>query len=250
METLLITQARFGSSRFPGKVMEKINGDELLKIHIKRVEKSKLISSFVVATTLEDQDDVIFNSVKSWGYNSYRGSEEDVLDRFYQTAKKHLPKWVIRVTSDCPLIDPKLIDEVIKHAIENDVDYCSNILVENYPDGQDIEVFKFSALEKAWKESTKKSDREHVTLYIRDNCDFNQGNIFKSSNYPCKANFSKVRMTVDEKADYKVIKILIDALGKEKTWEEYTSYILENDLSQINGEIIRNEGLLKSLKKD
>ena len=97
----------------------------------------------------------------------FRGDEDDVLDRFYQGAKIHNPDYVVRLTSDCPLIDPVLIDEIIEAAISSDVDYCSNTLIESYPDGQDIEVFTFSALKKAWKESVLKSEREHVTPYMK-----------------------------------------------------------------------------------
>jgi spore coat polysaccharide biosynthesis protein SpsF (cytidylyltransferase family) len=172
------------------------------------------------------------------------------LDRFYQAAKDINPEWVVRVTSDCPLIDPSIIDAVIALAKVNDVDYCSNTLVEHFPDGQDVEVFKFSALQKAWQEAKLKSDREHVTPYIRRNTNFNDGNLFSAVNFPCYANFSAVRMTVDEPNDLELINQLVNTLGINKTWITYTNHILSNKLYNINKDIIRNEGFLKSLNND
>ncbi len=250
LNTVLITQARLGSTRLPGKVLKKINGESLLKIHLSRLSSCKRVSEIIVATTLNNKDSIIFDKAIKWGFSSTRGSESDVLDRFYQTVKSKNVNWIVRVTSDCPLIDPDLIDDIIDFAIKKNVDYCANILIENFPDGQDIEVFKFSALEKAWKNAKLLSEREHVTPYIRNNSDFNSGNLFTALNYSCENDFSKIRMTVDEVKDFELIKILIDKLGTKKSWQEYTDYIIYNNLFEINGDIIRNEGLLKSLKKD
>lgn len=250
IKTILISQARLGSTRLPGKVFKEIKGESLLEIHLKRLKKCSTISKIIVATTTVEADDLIYNKVKQWGYDSYRGCESDVLDRFYQSVKNEKPDWIVRVTSDCPLIDPNLVDEVVSFVQKNDKDYGSNVLIENFPDGQDIEVFKFSALEKAWKEAKLLSEREHVTPYIRNNSDFNGGHLFSSVNYACNSDFSNIRMTVDEKRDFDLIEILINELGTDRSWIEYTNYIIENDLIKVNNQIIRNEGLLKSLKKD
>lgn len=250
VKTILITQARYGSTRFPGKILKEINFESLLEIHLKRLNKCKNISKIIVATTDKPEDKVIYDYAIGRGFNSFRGSESDVLDRFYQAVKNEKPDWIVRVTSDCPLIDPILVDKLIKFTHNNNRDYCSNTLVENYPDGQDIEVFKFSALELAWENANLSSDREHVTPYIRNNSDFKGANIFKALNYPCASNYSKIRMTVDEPRDFDLIKILINDLGANKTWLEYTNHIIKNDLNKINDSIIRNEGLLKSLKND
>jgi spore coat polysaccharide biosynthesis protein SpsF len=184
------------------------------------------------------------------GVTSYKGSVEDVLDRFYQAAKNINPEWVVRVTSDCPLIDPLIIDAAIALAKVNDVDYCSNTLIEHFPDGQDVEVFKFSALQKAWEEAELKSEREHVTTYIRKNINFNGGTLFSAVSFPCYANFSDMRMTVDEPNDFELIQRLINDLGANETWLTYTKHIINNNLYKINEDIIRNEGFLKSLKND
>lgn len=246
----IITQARVGSTRFPQKVLQKINGDTMLGLHIKRLQKSHLADSIIVATTLEVQADQIVKIVNQMGVKVFQGSTDDVLDRYYNAALLDKPDYVVRVTSDCPLIDAKLIDKVIQKALDNNLDYCANILKQEYPDGQDIEVFKFSALEKAWNESKLKSDREHVTPYIRRNSSFYNIDMFQSSNFDAPDNFNDIRMTVDEKIDLETIRILVSALGAEKAWKDYTKYIIENHSEFSNQKIIRNEGFNKSLLND
>ena len=248
--TILISQARTGSTRLPGKVLKEINEKSLLQIHLDRLKKCKLVSEIIVATTTNSEDDILFNLVFTWGYNASRGSETDVLDRFYKTVKDKKADWIVRVTSDCPLIDPELVDKVIDFVQTNNKDYGSNTLIENFPDGQDIEVIKFSALEIAWRNAKLSSEREHVTPFIRNNSDFKGGHLFSAINYPCDFDFSKIRMTVDESKDFELIKKLINDLGIDKTWLEYTNHIIQNNLTEINDSIIRNEGLLKSLKND
>jgi spore coat polysaccharide biosynthesis protein SpsF len=250
VKTILITQARSGSTRLPGKILKEINFESLLEIHLKRLNKCKNVSKIIVATTDKPEDKVIYDYAIDRGFNSFRGSESDVLDRFYQAVRNEKSDWIVRVTSDCPLIDPFLVDKLINFAHNNNRDYCSNTLIENYPDGQDIEVFKFSALELAWKNANLSSDREHVTPYIRNNSDFKGASLFTALNYPCDSNYSMIRMTVDESRDFDLIKVLINDLGTDKTWLEYTNHIIENDLNKINNLIIRNEGLLKSMKND
>lgn len=250
IKTVLITQARTGSTRLPGKILLKIEGQELLKIHLDRLKNCSNIDKIIVATTVDPADDKVQDLATDWGYDVFRGSVDDVLDRFYQAVKDIRPEWVIRTTSDCPLIDPKLVDAIIELAQVNGVDYASNVLEERFPDGQDIEVFKFSALEMAWKDSKLKSDREHVTPYIRANSTYKGGSLFTSVNFPCFEDFSAIRMTVDEPRDFDLIIKLIADLGTGKSWISYTNHILANNLGQINSNIIRNEGFLKSLKND
>jgi spore coat polysaccharide biosynthesis protein SpsF (cytidylyltransferase family) len=177
----------------------------------------------------------------------YRGSVNDVLDRFYQAAKPYHPEWVVRLTSDCPLMDAALIDEIVSKAIELDVDYCSNTLDPTYPDGIDIELMKFSALEKAWKEATSNSDREHVTPYIHQNSTFFHKTLFRSYNYSNEKNYGGVRLTVDEPKDFEVIRTLIDKLGTDKDWKTYADrYMADEEIARLNQHIQRNEGYLKS----
>ncbi len=249
---MLITQARKGSTRLPGKVLKKVNGKELLRIHLDRLSTAKLVDKIVVATTIESADKEIYELVKNWGFPVFRGSENDVLDRFYQSVNQleYKPTWIVRVTSDCPLIDPELVDDVIKFAQKNELDYAANVLIGSFPDGQDVEVFKFSALKKAWEQAVLKSDKEHVTPFIRNNSDFNGGTLFKAKDFTCKKDFSKIRMTVDEAQDFVLIEKLINELGTDENWLTYSKYIIDNNLFEINGDIIRNEGYLKSLKND
>ena len=250
MKVVLITQARFGSSRLPGKVLKEINGKSLLEIHLDRLKKCSSISKIIVATTVKEADEIIYDNAVAWGFQASRGSESDVLDRFYQALDKENADWVVRVTSDCPLLDPNLVDEIVTFAVANNYDYVSNGLVEHYPDGQDVEVFKFAALETAWRNAKLNSEREHVTPYIRSNADGKGLNLFNTCNYPCKDNYSHIRMTVDEPVDFDVIEHLIQKLGTDKSWHEYTQYMIEHDLTKLNEGIIRNQGFIESLKKD
>ncbi len=247
LKTILITQARTGSTRLPGKVLKTIQGKTLLQIHLERLKNCKRVSDIIVATTTSPADQFIYDKAIEWGYKSYKGSENDVLDRYYQAAKPFQPEWVVRVTSDCPLLDPKLVDEVISYTQTNKVDYGTNVIKELFPDGQDVEVFTFASLERAWHEAKETFNREHVTPYIRNNSDLLGGKLFTSINYLCDADFSKIRMTVDEPKDFELIERLVNDLGTDRTWKEYTLHILDNDLSSVNGGIIRNEALVKYL---
>ncbi len=250
IKTVLITQARSGSTRFPGKILKEIGGKSLLQIHLNRLKECQTISKIIVATTSKPEDEIIYNMAIKWGFDASRGAELDVLDRFYKAVKNEKPHWVVRVTSDCPLIDSKLVDNIISFVQQKNVDYGSNTLVEKFPDGQDVEVFKFSALETAWKNAKLQSEREHVTPYIRNNSDFNGGIIFRAINYPYEFDYSKIRMTVDEIRDFELIEKLIENLGVDETWLKYTNYIIDNDLGKINNSITRNEGFKISLKND
>jgi spore coat polysaccharide biosynthesis protein SpsF len=250
VKTVLVTQARMGSTRLPGKVLMEVNKTPLLKIHLDRLSESKNVDKILVATTDNSEDNIIEKLVTEWGYEVFRGSENDVLDRFYHAVKNLNPDWVVRVTSDCPLIDPMLVDSVIEITQTNLKDYGSNVIDETFPDGQDVEVFKFSALETAWKNAIKDSERAHVTPFIRNSSDLNGGDIYSAISIKNDIDYSKIRITVDEKRDFELIHIIICALGFKKSWQEYVDFILLNNLTEINGNINRNEGYLKSFKND
>lgn len=247
---LLVTQARIGSTRFPNKVTLELAHTTLLGLHLERVKNSKLVTDFCVATTNENGVEVIIDIAQKSGVNTYQGSLNDVLDRFYQAAKLFMPDYVVRVTSDCPLLDSELIDHVVKLLIESEADYAANILVEEFPDGQDVEVFSFRSLEKAWKEAKLPSEREHVTPFIRNNSDIKGGNLFKAVHYQAPNNYNHIRMTVDEPKDLDTIKLLVSKLGAEASWLEYTDYIINNINEFTNQDIVRNEGYLKSINND
>jgi spore coat polysaccharide biosynthesis protein SpsF len=250
MKTILITQARMGSTRLPGKVLKVVNEQTLLEIHLNRLRQCRNVNEIIVATTLADADEIIEKLAQSLNFKVYRGSENDVLDRYYNAVLPYQAEWVVRVTSDCPLLDPALVDDVIKIAIEKNVDYCSNTIDPHFPDGQDIEVFKFSALERAWKEAKLISEREHVTPYIWGNTDLKGGRMFTGFSYIIPENYGHLRMTVDEPNDFKVVEQLIQKLGNNKTWLDYTKFIINDELSALNNQYSRNEGYQKSVNKD
>jgi spore coat polysaccharide biosynthesis protein SpsF len=251
MRIIAVTQARLGSTRLPGKVMKKIGDSTLLELHIQRILKSKRIDQLVVATTTNPEDSVITEIANKCNVPFYCGSVDDVLDRFYQSLKGLKPDYVVRLTSDCPLIDADLIDKVIDYAMKQKLDYCSNTFESKYPDGQDIEVFKYSALERAWQEAKLLSEREHVTPYIWKNSTYKEGSLFTSNNFCEEYEYGHLRMTVDEKADFDVISRIIEKLGKEKTWLEYAQYLDQNnEIKKVNQDIERNEGYTKSVTKE
>jgi spore coat polysaccharide biosynthesis protein SpsF len=246
VKVVAITQARCGSTRLPNKVLKKINGKTLLEIHLHRIQKSKKIHKLIVATTINCADDAIVAICNKLNVSYYRGDEMDVLDRFYQSLLGQNVSYVVRLTADCPLIDPVLIDEVIDYTISKDLDYCSNTLVENFPDGQDIEVIKFHAFKEAWKNADKSYQREHVTPYIRENSTFAGGTRFKSDNFETVKKYGDVRMTVDEQKDFDVISLLIEKLGTEKKWIDYADfYQSDKQIQSLNSDIKRNEGYKK-----
>lgn len=162
-----IIQARMGSTRFPGKVLKEILGKSILWHLISRIEKAKLINEIVIATTKNEIDRPILKFAEENGIKSYAGSEEDVLDRYYQAAKKFSADPIVRITADCPLMDPEVIDSVVQFYLDNKYDYVANTLEPiTFPDGMDVEVFSFKNLEKIWKEAILPSQREHVTFYF------------------------------------------------------------------------------------
>jgi spore coat polysaccharide biosynthesis protein SpsF (cytidylyltransferase family) len=181
------------------------------------------------------------------GLKSYQGSENDVLDRFYRALQNSSADYVVRVTSDCPLIDATLIDKVIQHTLDHDLDYCSNTLEPTYPDGQDVEVVKFSVLEKAWREATSVSEREHVTPYIWKNSSYKNGLLFRSDNFQEGFAYGHLRMTVDEPKDFDVVSKIISALGFDRGWRDYAEYLEKNSaIKALNNTIARNEGYNES----
>ena len=251
MNIIAITQARFGSSRLQGKVLKKISGATILSIHLKRVMQSKLINKLIVATTEEPESIEICSVATSCGASFFVGSMNDVLDRFYQAVKNEQADYVVRITSDCPLVDPSLIDEIIQYTMDHQLDYCTNAQSETYPDGMDVEVFTFNSLEAAWKEAKIKSEREHVTPYIWKNSTIKNGMLFNAEHYSYIKDYSKIRLTIDEEADFILMEKLINKLGTHLSWLEYTEYIIQHpDMLAINADIIRNEGYLKSIKND
>lgn len=246
---IAIIQARVGSTRLPNKVLLDLEGKTVLEHVINRVSKSKLVSETAVATTVLEEDLKIVNLCSGKGVRVYCGSEDDVLDRFYEAARLFGADHIVRVTADCPLIDYKVIDDVLSLHLNNKSEYTSNIIEETFPDGEDIEVLTFEVLKRIWQDAKLSSEREHVTPYIRK-----RPGIFKLSNLACGKDLSEKRWTLDEERDYNFIKIIYNALYKKNKFfgiKEILEFLKAHpEYEKINSRIGRNEGYLKSVKND
>ena len=250
--TLLIIQARMASRRLPNKVMLKIFNKPILWHVVNRVKKSKYVDKIVIATSSNIKDNSIRNFCTDNQIECFSGSENDVLDRFYKLInfyELHPNDNIVRITADCPLIDPVIIDKVISHHISHNFDYTSNTVQPTFPDGLDCEIIKVSVLKKIWSIAKLNSEREHVTLFIRNHFkDFNIGS------YENFKNLSNLRWTLDEKEDFLFISRVFQLLYKPNDIF-YTDEILfmlkaNPHLSNINSKFIRNEGLTKSILDD
>ena len=210
---LCLVQARMGSSRLPGKVMTTINGKPMIGIMMESLRRSKIINKSLVATSRNTKDNVLVNYLKKNKISYYRGSEDDVLGRFYHAAKKGKADLVIRITADCPLIDPEIVDKVIERTITHDLDYCSNVEIRTFPRGYDVEVLTFDVLSKIHKKTKDSDDREHVTLYIN-----RHPNLFKIENVQAPKNMQhpEWRVCVDTKEDLRLIKEIFRYYKKKK----------------------------------
>ena len=203
MNIVAIVQARQGSIRFPNKVLQKINNKSLIEILLKRLSRSKNLNKIIIATSSKNKNKELCKLVNDLGFDVYNGNESDVLKRYYDASKKSQADIIVRITADCPLIDPKLLDEIIKLFLKNDYDYISNTIVPTFPDGMDIEIMTCQAIKKAYRKSKKQFDREHVTPFIKKNKDF------KTHNYVNKNDLSHFRLTVDYPEDLVLIKRLV-----------------------------------------
>lgn len=211
MNVVCIVQARVGSTRLPAKVLKKICGKTVLEHDINRLSDVKNINKIVIATTTLENDDLIVEEASRIGVACFRGSEEDVLSRYYHAAKEHNADVVVRVTSDCPLIDSKVTQDIIEFFLLNldKYDYVSNTIDRTYPRGLDTEVFSFKSLEKAFSEAVQLRDREHVTPYIWSN-----KQLFRNYQYKNNNDYSNLRWTLDTEEDLTLIKDIYNYLYK------------------------------------
>ncbi|MBI5190041.1 MAG: glycosyltransferase family protein [Nitrospirae bacterium] len=249
MTVTAIIQARLGSTRLPGKTLIELEGVPLLGHLISRVRACRNVDGIVIATTVKQRDDRLEEYAKGLGIGCFRGDEDDVLDRFYGAAKEFGIATIVRVTPDCPMLDPDIVDMVVEEFLKSGADYATNTLPPTYPDGMDVEVLSFSALETAWKESSLRSEREHVTPYIR-----NHPEHFTLVNVAGKEDLSRLRLTVDEQLDLDMAKEIFRRLypGNRLFGLAEVLALLECEpgLLEINQMIGRNEGYAKSLKED
>ena len=247
--TLAILQARTSSTRLPGKVLKQILGRPMLALQLERNLRSKNIDKLVVATSDRPDDQPIADLCEEIGVECFRGSLNDVLDRYYQAALKSKADHIVRLTGDCPVADPVVIDRVIEFYHSGDYDYVSNIFEPTFPHGLDVEVFRFEALKTAWQEATLPAQREHVAPFI-----WRQPDRFKLANFKHTENLSHHRWTVDEPEDFELITAIYEGLyptNPEFDMEAIVSFLNDHpDLQNINRGFHRNTGLLESLKAD
>lgn len=246
---LAILQARVSSSRLPGKVLRPILGKAMLALQIERILRAKYIDKLIIATSNEPTDDALAQLSKEVGVECFRGSLNDVLDRFYQVANQYQPEHVVRLTGDCPLIDHAVIDKVIQFHLEGQYDYSSNTIKPTYPNGLDVEICRWPILKQTWEEAKLPSEREHVTLYIHHHAE-----LFKLGSVENNTDLSKLRWTVDEPEDFMLVNDIYEYLypnNPQFTTRDILEYYSSNEMLQtINNHYQRNEGLAKSLVQD
>ena len=243
-----IIQARIGSTRLPAKVMLKLDkNNTVLNYVLTQVKSSKLCEKIIIATTTLDEDNQIINHVKNLNIDIFKGDSNDVLDRFFKCAKFFSLDIIIRITSDNPLIDPTLVDNLIKKFNSISCDYLTNSYVRTFPYGTEVEIFSCKALEKAWENAKKPSEREHVTPYFYNNPDQ-----FKIFNVENSTNISNLRWTIDRKNDLTLVKSIIYKIKKRPILmtDILRLFSIEPKLFEINKNQLQNEGYQKSLNED
>jgi spore coat polysaccharide biosynthesis protein SpsF (cytidylyltransferase family) len=249
MKVVAIVQARMGSERLPGKVLADVAGQPLLQRVIERVSSVAAIDSVVVATTTESQDDSLVEWCRDQSIQVFRGSKDDVLDRFWRCADQHDADIIVRITADDPLKDPEVISKAIEMMMStSEIDYVSNTLRPSYPEGLDVEVFRFSALNIAAKKATLLSDREHVTPFIWKNPD-----LFVLRDFYMQPDLNHWRWTVDKPKDLEFVRKIFEEFAANPLvgYREVISFLKENPkLLEINAGTRRNEGYLKSIAED
>jgi spore coat polysaccharide biosynthesis protein SpsF len=209
LNNVAIVQARYGSNRLPGKILKEISGKPMLWHVVNRLSFSKLINKIIIATTNIPNDNITEKFCIDNKIDFYRGSDDDVLSRYYEAAKRFNADIVIRITSDCPLIDPLIIDKMLVSflTVSSNCDYMSNVIERTFPRGLDTEIFTFNALEKAINEAATPFEKEHVTPFI-----YNHTDLFKTRNYSNNKDYSFHRWTVDTEEDFRLIEVIYKEL--------------------------------------
>ena len=247
-----IIQARMNSTRLPGKVLKEICGQPMLYYMLKRVSEARQLDQVFLATSIEPGDNAIADFCRSLGVHCFRGQLDDVLDRYYQAAKLVKSDHIIRLTADCPIIDPRVIDSMIDIYKNGRFDYVANTCPPEgitYPEGMDVEIFSFQALEKAWKETDKPSDREHVTFYFWQNPDF-----FSIFRHDLSENLANYRLTVDYPEDFEVISAILNHFLPDNlifSMEQIVHYLNQNPhIKSKNENIEAFSGWQSAFEKD
>jgi spore coat polysaccharide biosynthesis protein SpsF (cytidylyltransferase family) len=243
-----VLQARASSKRLPGKVLRPILGRPMLAHQIMRIRRCETFERLVLATSEEAADDPVAGIAKQTGIACYRGSLDDVLDRFYRAAAPYAPQHVVRLTGDCPLADWNVIDRVVRFTLEGGYDYGTNTLKPTWPDGLDVEVAAFAALETAWREATNPLDREHVTPFI-----YRQTGRFRLGNLLNDTDLAGLRWTVDNPEDFEFVTRVYEALYPQKpdfsTPDILALLARHPEIGRLNDHIPRNAGYYEALLK-
>ena len=237
-----------GSNRLPGKVMELLDEkNPSLYYTVSQIRNVKKLDKIIVATTNTKEDDIIFDFTKKMNIECFRGNEDDVLDRYYQCAKEYDLDIIIRITADCPLIDPQIVNKALNEFEIGKIDYIQNLDPRTFPDGMDIEIFTFNILKEAWKNADLSSEREHVTPYFRNN-----EKKFNIKNFSHDKDLSHYRWTLDYHEDLELIKIIVnDIIQRPILMKDVLSLFEKNPkLFEINKKYDANEGYKLSLEKD
>lgn len=247
MKTVAIIQARMTSTRLPGKIMAEVTGYPLIYHVVNRAQQAETLDLVAIATSNGQADDVVAQFCLEVNISCFRGSEDDVLDRYYQAARYFEADTVVRLTADCPLLDPEVIDRVVQKFKSGQFDYVSNTLECTYPDGLDTEVFRHNVLKQAWGEARLKSEREHVTSYI-----YNHPEKFHLGQVKYTEDLSALRWTVDEPQDLEFVRLVYQHLGESSFGMAEVLNLLQTqpNLRGINAGVKRNEGYQKSLRQD
>lgn len=235
MKIVSIVQARMESARLPGKVLMDIEGQTMLARVIERTKRARMLDDIIVATTDRPADIAIVEACEQVGVAVFRGDSEDVLDRYYQTAQTHKADIIVRITSDCPLIEPNIIDQIIATFLQNKADYASNTITRSFPRGLDTEVFSTGALERAWREAEQQYYREHVTPYFYQN-----PSQFNLKDFTNTEDFSNLRWTVDRQKDLIVVRRIYSRLPADRflSWREIVKLVYrEPELLTINSDV-------------
>ncbi len=240
-----------GSTRLPGKVMKEVLGKTMLEHLILRLRRCGSFRDIVIATTINPEDEKIAQAAEALGVPVFRGSEDDVLDRYYQAAEKFGADVVLRITSDCPLHDPSVVDRVVDFYVKNAdrYDYVSNVRPPTYPDGMDVEIFSFATLERMFKEAQLPSEHEHVTAYLGNHMDS-----FRVGNVMAEKDHHDMRITVDRPEDFELVKNIFGELYPAKSDFGFDNILdlqkRKPEMFLVNQTIVRNEGYKKSILKD
>ncbi len=249
MSLVAVLQARFSSTRLPGKVLNPLLGEPMLGRQLERIKRAACIDHLVIATSTEASDDAIAALCDAMGVTCYRGSLDDVLDRMYRAAAETAADSFMRLTGDCPLVDPRVLDELARFFRNGGYDYASNTIEPTYPDGLDAEVMRLQCLEVAWREAELPSEREHVTPFI-----YNRPERFRLGSFKRDPDLSALRWTVDESADFEFVNAVYESLypGDPNFGTDDILELLRQrpELAAINLGPERNEGFLKSLLRD